>query len=68
MGAKTKGGFMTIEVTGCHDCPFANQNSRCKRLMLVSVKLEVANKILHPSCPLKQETITIKLKSDETNN
>ena len=56
---------MEIKVTGCHDCPFANQNSRCKRLGLISVKLEIANKILYPSCPLKQDSITVKLNDND---
>jgi hypothetical protein len=56
---------MTIEVTGCHDCPFRDgSDSWCNQLGTFVVE-EKFDKTIHPSCPLKQETITIKLKEDE---
>ena len=62
---------MTIEVTGCHDCKvFPKMNEwqhECghpKNLGAV-IGWHIGDKQLHPSCPLKQETIKIKLKSDE---
>ena len=67
---------MTIEVTGCHDCPFAemdfDQTSRhwCEhfgnRGDIFDVETHVYWSTIHPSCPLKQETITIKLKENDT--
>jgi len=56
---------MTIEVTGCHDCPLKTVFNQCIPLGKKSVHYYIIIKELHPSCPLKQETITIKLKSDE---
>jgi len=60
---------MTIEVTGCHDCPFYEFEYKCG-ISYISVTEIVSsyNKETPPSCPLKQGEITIKLKSDETNN
>ena len=61
---------MTIEVTGCHDCPFCTYNGvqdyfMCLRLdLIIPYRLYLTKEYL-PSCPLNQETITIKLKSDE---
>jgi len=58
---------MTIEVTGCHDCPLKTVFNQCIPLGKKSVHYYIIIKELHPSCPLlKQETITIKLKENET--
>lgn len=57
---------MTIEVTGCHNCHFRTvDNDWCNQLE-VFVSDERFEEIIHPSCPLKQETITIKLKENDT--
>lgn len=56
---------MTIEVTGCHDCPFkVHPFGECLLINEVVIVEVFANET-HESCPLKQETITIKLKEDE---
>lgn len=60
---------MTIEVTGCHDCPFRYfsdmvHNCRLDVNPMAVIRCYIDEKIPH-SCPLKQETITIKLKEDE---
>lgn len=58
---------MTIEVNGCHDCPFMKISGKLYWCDIVSraVYDHAINCIINPSCPLKQETITIKLKEDE---
>ena len=61
---------MTIEVTGCHDCPFCELDDYgtvlyyCNHFTnpLYNVHKHHEKGTLHPSCPLKQETITISLK------
>jgi len=58
---------MTIEVTGCHDCPFRKENYWCPKTVMQVYRYAV-NGNIHPSCPLKQETITIKLKEDVDTN
>jgi len=67
---------MTIEVTGCHDCPFAECDYEGSLLYwcehfgnkghVFDVDAFCVAKAIHPSCPLKQETITIKLKENDT--
>jgi len=59
---------MTIEVTGCHDCKvkefdYDENGYTCLGLFIDEY---VEEERTHPSCPLKQETITIKLKEDDT--
>ena len=66
---------MEIKVTSCADCPFAEMDDECgidywclhpfSTTLAMNVNTNVDSKSVHPSCPLKQETITIKLKSDE---
>jgi len=59
---------MTIEVTGCHDCPFkVHPFGECLLINEVVIVEVFANET-HTSCPLKQETITIKLKDDVDTN
>lgn len=65
---------MNIEVTGCHDCPFAEcdydgtleywcGHFRGKEALNVNDCFE--SEILHPSCPLKQDSITVKLATND---
>jgi len=64
---------MTIEVTGCHDCPFAVCDYEggleywCEHFKrdVFKVEYEHQNEILHKSCPLKQDSITVKLNDNE---
>ena len=58
---------MTIEVTGCHDCPFSNGINFCNQTMHF-IWPNFINNTIEESCPLKQETITIKLKEDDTTD
>ena len=68
---------MTIEVTGCHDCPFAEMDDECgidywcfhplSKILAMNVNTNVDSETPHPSCPLKQETITIKLKENDNS-
>jgi len=59
---------MTIEVTGCHDCPLMSISGDL--YWCDTIKKPVNDQalycVMHPSCPLKQETITIKLKENDT--
>lgn len=68
---------MTIEVTGCHDCPFAECDYHgglrywCEHFGNKGHVFDVddyAEKAdFHPSCPLQTESITIKKKDNEKN-
>lgn len=55
---------MEIKVTSCADCPFRDASNYCER-----VKTYVFNHVtsVHPSCPLKQQSITVKLEENATN-
>ena len=62
---------MEIKVTGCHDCPFADDEygkCRAKKLKrkksFMSIYKYLLSEKLHPSCPLKQQSITVKLESN----
>ena len=55
---------MTIEVTGCHDCPFRECGNWCARIESNTTDF-VYDKEFHPSCPLQTESITIKKKDDD---
>lgn len=68
MGAKTKGVFMTIEVTGCHDCPFADGFVNKCVITKMDNGFSIFTQTLNSFCPLKQETITIKLKENDTTD
>ena len=52
---------MEIKVTSCADCPFRDASNYCER-----VKTYVFNHVtsVHPSCPLKQQSITVKLDQE----
>lgn len=51
---------MEIIVNGCHDCPFRDLDLYCARLS--QYVFQYTGSGYPPSCPLKQETITISLK------
>ena len=57
---------MEIKVTSCADCPFsANGQFICKAMEPSEIVLVFAyNKEFHPSCPLKQQSITVKLDQE----
>lgn len=63
---------MEIKVTSCADCPFAyydrgcDLNCCCKTELIVQKQFE--NREVHPSCPLKQQSITVKLENDNLLN
>ena len=58
----------TIEVKNCRECPFAQNDSTYGFDMcsVSDIKLfdgeELPPATVHPDCPLKQESITIKLE------
>jgi len=68
---------MTIEVTGCHDCPFAEYDYErslkywCEHFAnkghVFDINYYVKQSECHPSCPLQTESITIKKKDNEPN-
>jgi hypothetical protein len=62
-----------IKVTGCHDCPFAECDYDggllywCEHFgngHVFDVDAFVVAKSIHPSCPLKQQSITVKLDQE----
>ena len=63
---------MEIKVTGCHDCPFAkpdyNKVNWCINPTNKDGAFDVEHnrfwETIHPSCPLKQQSITVKLEED----
>lgn len=66
LGQYTKVKDMTIQVTGCHDCPFYKFEYECG-LTYINVA-EIGNNYNNAppeNCPLKQQPITIKLKEDD---
>ena len=61
---------MTVLVTGCHDCPFSFYNGIvdyivCDKLDETPVENYIKSCTVHPSCPLKQQSITVKLEENE---
>lgn len=63
---------MEIKVTGCHDCQFRELNDNLEYFCnhpkvgeILIIEDYVDNGIIHPSCPLKQQSITVKLESNE---
>lgn len=65
---------MEIKVTGCHDCPFAECDYEmtleywCNHFSLIgSMNVNSYNETeaIHPSCPLKQSSITVKLNDND---
>ena len=63
---------MEIKVTSCADCPYENLNenfeSFCnhpKVYEILIVEDYFDNGTVHPSCPLKQQSITVKLETDD---
>jgi len=65
---------MEIKVTSCADCPFEGDGYSCNLFTFSSVYVSPAeifenyNKQPPPSCPLKQQSITVKLESNEQEN
>lgn len=57
---------MEIKVTSCADCPFREPDYWCRRID-GNIEFEVDINTIHPSCPLKQEPITVKLEENATN-
>lgn len=53
---------MTIEVTGCHDCPFEDGTFGMCNLVDKLVSEWIFSKTMYPSCPLQTQSITIKKK------
>jgi len=53
----------TIKVTSCADCPFRDENYWCPKIVLYVYKFVIEDKV-HPSCPLKQQPITVKLDQE----
>ncbi len=66
---------MTIEVTGCHDCPYSDcdyegdMKYRCNNPSnkgnTFIVDRFINKQTFHPSCPLQTESITIKKKDND---
>ena len=63
-----------INVTGCHDCPFVQMDDEsgidywCMHPTIIgsmNVNGHSENEAIHPSCPLKQQSITVKLEENE---
>ena len=68
---------MEIKVTGCHDCPFAQMDDEsgidywCMHFDIIgarNVNTCVDTETLHRLCPLKQQSITVKLETDDLLN
>jgi len=57
---------MEIKVTGCHDCEFSDTYGFCSRLEVL-VNRFVAEHSYPNDCPLKQQSITVKLEENDTN-
>lgn len=51
---------MEIKVTSCADCKFKSSIDECSLLNIDVFYYWVDDKV-HPSCPLKQQSITVKL-------
>lgn len=65
---------MEIKVTSCADCPFAECDydgtleywcDHFKSKESLNVNDHYESERLHPSCPLKQDSITVKLEENE---
>ena len=54
---------MEIKVTGCHDCEFSDTYGFCSRLEVL-VNRFVAEHSYPNDCPLKQQSITVKLEEN----
>ena len=57
----------TIEVKSCGECPFmfkGNVFELC-RIDDTIIQSYLPRESVHENCPLKNESITVKLKSDE---
>ena len=69
---------MTIEVTGCHDCLFAECDYESKldhwcnhfglKGDIFNVEPNVYFSDFHKDCPLQTESITIKKKDNDSNS
>lgn len=67
---------MEIKVTSCADCPFAecDYDGTLKyycyhfNTPLYDVNSYYKTESVHPSCPLKQSPITVKLETDDLLN
>lgn len=58
-----------LEVSGCGNCPISSwTRSGGVYCQIHTISDEASESRLFASCPLKKESITIKLKSNEPNN
>ena len=58
---------MEVKVTGCHDCPFRDLNLYC--VQLSQYVFQYTGSGYPPYCPLKQDSITVKINdNDKTGN
>ena len=61
-----------IEVKSCGECPFRLENSwswTIKEYCRLNPKIEqirLPNDKVHTDCPLKKESVTVKVKEDES--
>lgn len=56
---------MEIKVTGCHDCPFCSCiNNKCE-ITMIDNGFSIFIQTFNLSCPLKQDSITVKLHTDD---
>jgi hypothetical protein len=55
---------MEITVKGCEDCPILTHNCGMPHCVL-QMRTELYNSDLFATCPLKTDSLTIKLATDE---
>ena len=63
---------MEIKVTSCADCPFSKFVIRIDDYMCSAIKEPIpypifADDLIFSVCPLKQDSITVKLEENATN-
>lgn len=58
----------TIEVTNCHECPFANDDNEFGKDIcnlddtIYKMNEDLPSNSVHENCPLKKQSVTVKLK------
>lgn len=65
----------TIEVKSCGECPFVNDDNEFGKTICNLDRniynlgyLQLPMSQVHENCPLKTESVTVKLKDDQNNN
>lgn len=58
----------TIEVKSCSRCPFKKVDEYHEWFCNIGKTLFLPERGIHPECPLKKESVTVKVKVKEHEN